>query len=608
MRTGDEPFDRTGYETLDYMLVPERRRNSITNIESDINSGITSDHCPLWAKVAINLKAKYEREPKNWEYRIANAEQRRNYNGLLASNWTGGYEEMFMNMNKAAEEALPRIPKGKQRNQVTPTALRLIEQREQWKKWRAELREKWKTDGTPTLQEIDAIEKEIREAEEGFRWSQKEVKKQVRYDKRRRFLDMIAAELDEPDRWLGLKRLKGKYNPMPLTMNWNNKKTVSMNLRAEKAADHLELKQWGTAPQPTYRSKAPTGTHHDEDRAEQQTCPAYFPNTRCSRTSTEQDTDEDWDHSLLSFNHALFNAVPDATQEPLVTETSKMDSLRYKERDKWLLEEEDIGWDIDEEEADMETILTKWASRQYVTDEKEEHIPMEEITKNEVAYAIHKLKRNKAPGVDGVKMEFVKELDDAGREKVRSILNQFWKDEKVPGKIRRAKVALLHKKGDKADFGNYRPISRLTGIYKLYTAIIHERISEGIDHWLQQTQYGFRAGRGAAEAIQYVRRMIEAGGSRQDPVLLVLLDSEKAFDRIIHSKMLEALARSKIPDKYLRIIADLYDSPEFMVEIDGKQSTWRTKCTGIRQGGPFSPYLFIVTSTKKTSNKGRKAE
>ena len=48
MKMGDEPYDRTGYETLDYMLVPDRWNNSIKNIESDIHSGISSDHCPLW--------------------------------------------------------------------------------------------------------------------------------------------------------------------------------------------------------------------------------------------------------------------------------------------------------------------------------------------------------------------------------------------------------------------------------------------------------------------------------------------------------------------------------------------------------------------------------
>ena len=51
------PWTRYPYETLDYILVQNRWKNSITNLESDVYANIASDHFPLWMRIRIKLKA-----------------------------------------------------------------------------------------------------------------------------------------------------------------------------------------------------------------------------------------------------------------------------------------------------------------------------------------------------------------------------------------------------------------------------------------------------------------------------------------------------------------------------------------------------------------------
>ena len=75
---------------------------------------------------------------------------------------------------------------------------------------------------------------------------------------------------------------------------------------------------------------------------------------------------------------------------------------------------------------------------------------------------------------------------------------------------------------------------------------------------------------------------------------MVFIDWEKAFDRVIHDNLFQALAEMDLPLKYLDAIASLYHEPEFAVRIGGKSSTWKTQKRGIRQGCPLSPYLFII--------------
>ena len=78
---------------------------------------------------------------------------------------------------------------------------------------------------------------------------------------------------------------------------------------------------------------------------------------------------------------------------------------------------------------------------------------------------------------------------------------------------------------------------------------------------------------------------------------VILLDWEKAFDKIDQNKLIEALTRLKVPPKLLKIITLIYQSPKFAVKVGDNKSEFLRQHTGIRQGCPLSPYLFILVMT-----------
>jgi hypothetical protein len=108
---------------------------------------------------------------------------------------------------------------------------------------------------------------------------------------------------------------------------------------------------------------------------------------------------------------------------------------------------------------------------------------------------------------------------------------------------------------------------------------------------------GFRQRRGTQDAVHIVRRLLEQGESTDAKLSLVLLDWEKAFDKITRPGLFSALRRMRAPAKLCSVIEALYDNPRFQVEIDGVSSQWYTQDTGIRQGCPLSPYLFVIFMT-----------
>ena len=92
------------------------------------------------------------------------------------------------------------------------------------------------------------------------------------------------------------------------------------------------------------------------------------------------------------------------------------------------------------------------------------------FTMDELDIVLKKAKTNKETGPDGLPLEFFKWLSNDAKEIVLEILNNCWEAEILPTSLELAEVVTLYKKGNVEDPGNYRPISLLQSLYKLYAS------------------------------------------------------------------------------------------------------------------------------------------
>ena len=129
-------------------------------------------------------------------------------------------------------------------------------------------------------------------------------------------------------------------------------------------------------------------------------------------------------------------------------------------------------------------------------------------------------------------------------------------------------------KGDTQHLANYRLISLLDTLYKIYVSVIHDRVANTIDEHVTNTQYGFRIKqkRSTAHAFYLARRIQYLGEQSGENVVLVLLDWGKAFDKIDQRRMMEALRRLNIPRTIIANIEAIYDTPKFKVKDRDSES------------------------------------
>ena len=112
-----------------------------------------------------------------------------------------------------------------------------------------------------------------------------------------------------------------------------------------------------------------------------------------------------------------------------------------------------------------------------------------------------------------------------------------------PNILKIAQVILLHKGGSVLDLGNYKPISTLSPINKVFESILHKRFSKFWDKYnlFVNCQFGFRKKHSTNNAITYLNKSILTEVDQNKTVCGIFLDFAKAFDCVNHQILLDKL-------------------------------------------------------------------
>ena len=211
----------------------------------------------------------------------------------------------------------------------------------------------------------------------------------------------------------------------------------------------------------------------------------------------------------------------------------------------------------------------------------------------EVCSAIAGL-RNTSPGANAVSAPMLKLGAAAAAAVVHEIVCMVWDLEQAPAEWKQALLVALHKKDSPTEADNYRGITLLDVVGKVYVSIIHNRIRAHLCNQLMDAQHGFRPGSGTNGAVCSMRIMMELSRARRTPLHAAFVDFRKAFDSVNREALWAVLAARGVAPKLVTLIKDLYSGCSASVRTSSAQSAPFPMGTGVRQGCPMSPTLFVT--------------
>jgi hypothetical protein len=220
--------------------------------------------------------------------------------------------------------------------------------------------------------------------------------------------------------------------------------------------------------------------------------------------------------------------------------------------------------------------------------------PADPLTREEVERALRILKNGRTGAEDGLVAEMLKTGSRTLIEALTAFFNDILQNDlDTPDTWKKVKLKVIFKKGDPELPKNYRPISIIPVLAKLYSTILYNRMKLALDGRLADEQFGFRKGRGCADAVHILRTIIEKSAEWGEELWVATLDVEKAFDRVHHASLFAALMEGGADATAVGALRRLYSDMRASVVLwQGQESRDIDVQRGVRQGDPLSPLLF----------------
>ena len=218
---------------------------------------------------------------------------------------------------------------------------------------------------------------------------------------------------------------------------------------------------------------------------------------------------------------------------------------------------------------------------------------------SEIEKAILKLKNNKSSGPDMILNEHIKSTYrlPAMREIIIKLFNIVFDTGLIPADWSVGNIIPIYKqKGDVTDPVNYRPITLLSCMGKLFTCIINNRLQTYSEKYekLSQCQAGFRKGFSTTDHIFVLHILLNLLNYKRKKLFCGFIDLKRAFDTVWRDGLFYKMNLFNINGKCYTLIENMYKSIKSYVTVNGESSSTFPYNIGVRQGENLSPMLFAI--------------
>ena len=216
------------------------------------------------------------------------------------------------------------------------------------------------------------------------------------------------------------------------------------------------------------------------------------------------------------------------------------------------------------------------------------------VTEIEIKNIIKKMKVSGA-GSDEISMKLIKDGSEAVVPTLTKILNQSFAAGYYPNDLKKAKITPIFKGGDNSCMENYRQISILNSINKIFEKVVYKQL---LHHAVENNiftpcQYGFLKSVSTQDCILNFLKSVHENISKNNFTIGLFLDFCKAFDVINHEILLEKLEFYGINDTALQWIKSYLTGRTQYTVVNGCSSDPIGITHGVPQGSVLGPLFFL---------------
>ena len=217
-------------------------------------------------------------------------------------------------------------------------------------------------------------------------------------------------------------------------------------------------------------------------------------------------------------------------------------------------------------------------------------------TSHEVLDVVNAFKKNKSLGPNSIPNNILGFVSSEISPFISKLINLSFETGVFPSALKLAKVVPVHKKGSQVDLDNYRPISLLSNINKIFEKIMYDRVYKFMSNQNSffEKQFGFRDKHSTAHALISLTEHIRESLDSNKFVCGIFIDLKKAFDTVNHNILLEKLNYYGIRGKSNEWFKSYLTDRSQFVSINGFDSKILKTNIGVPQGSVLGPLLFLI--------------
>ena len=216
------------------------------------------------------------------------------------------------------------------------------------------------------------------------------------------------------------------------------------------------------------------------------------------------------------------------------------------------------------------------------------------VSIEEIKKEISNLDVTKCCQVNDIPTKIVKENSDIFADIIFHNLNDCFINSVFPENFKTADVIPIFKKGDRVDKDNYRPVSILSNLSKIYEWCIYSQMADFFENILSKYQCGFRKGLSAQQCLLLMIEKWKKSVDKGYAFGAMLTDLSKAFDCIVHDLLIAKLHAYGFDNSSLNFIHNYLTNRKQRVKINLSFSAFNKIKFGVPQGSILGPLLFNI--------------